>query len=266
MLKPHRPIRVAVLCSHRAPGLLYLLNRAPDRGVAYEVVCVVTSQQTFAEEVRVERRGIPTLAHPIREFYHARGASLYHDVLVREAYDAETFGIVEPYLPDLILLDGYQYLVTTPLLRTFARRIVNLHFGDLTLRLADGRPRFPGIRAVRDALASGCSETRATVHLVNEEAGGGPPIVRSWPFPVSRLVEDTRSPNAPEVFKAYTYAHQQWMMRTAAGPLMAATLRLVSTGTIDLDDLAGTGAAASSPWLLDQHGFLLAPEVALAEA
>ena len=97
MLKIHRPLRVAVLCSHRAPGLLYLLNRAPDRGAAYEIVCVVTSEDTFAEEVRVERRGIPTLAHPIRDFYEARHEPDPRDLTTRAAYDAETVKMIEPY-------------------------------------------------------------------------------------------------------------------------------------------------------------------------
>lgn len=63
----------------------------------------------------------------------------------------------------------------------------------VTLRLPDGRPRFPGLRAVRDALAAGQSATYATVHLVNEELDGGAPLVQSWPFPVSPLVRGARA-------------------------------------------------------------------------
>ena len=69
---------------------MYLLNRSPDRGASFEIVCVDTSEHTFDEEVSVERRGIPTLVHPIHSFYDARGA-VVHDVLqTRRAYDAET--------------------------------------------------------------------------------------------------------------------------------------------------------------------------------
>ena len=71
---------------------------------------------------------------------------------------------------------------------------------------------------------------------------------------------------AGDVFKAYVYAHQQWMMRTAAGPLVSAALRLVSTGAVDLDALAGVEGWATTPWVLDRHGFLFAPEVELAGA
>jgi folate-dependent phosphoribosylglycinamide formyltransferase PurN len=266
MLNAQRPLRVAVLCSHRAPGLLYLLNRAPERGEAFDIVCCLTSEQTFAEEVRVERRGIPTLVHPIRAFHEARGVPLYRNPATRPEYDAATLKLVEPYCADMLLLDGYLYLVTAPILRAFPSRIVNLHHSDLTMRRPDGRPRFPGIRAVRDALAAGCAETRATVHVVDEEPGGGAPIVLSWPFPVSPLVADLQPLGAPDVFKAYAYAHWQWMMRTVSGPLTAAALKLVATGAVDLDQLSlAHGRVPTSPWLLDRHNLLLAPEVELAE-
>jgi phosphoribosylglycinamide formyltransferase 1 len=252
------PLRVAVLCSHRAPGLIHLLNSSPDRGAAYEIVCCVTSERTFAEEVRVERRGIPTLPHPITNFYEARGTSTYRDVAGRQEYDRGTLALIEPFFPDVVLLDGYLYLVTAALLRRFPNRILNLHFSDLTLRTIQGAPRFPGLRSVRDTLAAGCHETRATVHLVNDVPDGGAPIVRSWPFPVSPLVEELRTMDAGDVFKAYAFAHQEWMMRTVSGPLVAAALRLIATGAIDLDNLAAR-AQSDPPWLLDQQGCLTVP-------
>ena len=263
----HGPLRVALLCSHRAPGLLHLLNRCPDRGVTYEIVCCLTSEQTFAEENRVERRGVPTLVHPIHEFYASRGASL-HDMRVRADYDRFSFDLIQPFYPDVVLLDGYLYLVTSPLLERFCGRIFNLHYSDLTMRDADGSPLFPGLHAVRDALAAGCHETRATVHLVDEVPDGGTPIVRSWAFPVSPLVEELRSLEAPDIVKvddalrAYSNAHQDWMMRTVAGPLMAGALRLVAGGTVDFSSpSAGSGHAC---WLLDSQHALHAPEVVVA--
>ncbi len=257
------PLRVAVLCSHRAPGLLHLLNQCPDRGIAYEIVCCLTSERTFAEEVRVERRGIPTMVHPIREFCEARDVSVYHDMNARSAYDAATLQRIEPYFPDLLLLDGYLYLITAPLLRAFPNRVLNLHYSDLTLRRRDGGPMFPGLRAVRDAILGGCHETRATVHVVNEEPDGGAPVVGSWGFPVSALVDELRTQIAEDAMKAYVYAHQQWMLRTVSGPLVAAALRLVASGAVDLDAAAAAGDAHNI-WLLDKQRQLVAPEAEIA--
>jgi phosphoribosylglycinamide formyltransferase-1 len=240
--------RIAVLCSQRAPGLLYLLNRAADRGVTFDIVCVLTSESTFAEEVRVERRGIPTMSHAIRDFEGPRAA-----------YDARTAKLLEPFMPDLILLDGYTHVLADPMLRAYRSRIISLHFSDLTQRLADGEPRFGGLRAVARALAEGCAETRATVHLVNENIDAGPPLVLSWPFPVSPLVEELRTLDASDAITAYAFAHQQWMMRAASGPLMAAALRLIATGRIDLDRVASQNPAESAPWQLDRGGYLIEP-------
>lgn len=245
--------RVAVLCSQRAPGLLYLLNRAADRGVTFDVVCVVTSEPTFVEEVRVERRGVPTLSHPIRAFGGPRAA-----------YDAQMTKLLEPYMPDIVLLDGYTNRLTDAMLRAYESRIINLHFSDLTLRLPDGGPRYAGLHAVTQALAEGCAETRATVHLVNDVLDAGPPLVLSWPFPVSPLAEDLRTLDADDAIKAYAFAHQQWMMRTASGPLMAAALRLIATGRIDLARIALQKPIESAPWELDRDGYLIEPIPAVA--
>jgi folate-dependent phosphoribosylglycinamide formyltransferase PurN len=261
MLTLNHPMSVAVLCSHRAPGLLHLLNRDKDRGRLYDIVCVVTSERTFAEEVRVERRGVPVRPHPIAAFYEAREAPLYRSPAVRAEYDAATVEILKPFAPDVVVLDGYLYLATAPLLDAFTSRVINLHFSDLTLRLADGRPRFPGLRAVRDSLFAGRSDTRATVHLVDGDPDGGAPIVRSWAFPASPMVRDAKAWSAVDMFKAYAFAHQQWMMRAASGPLLSAALRLIASRQVNLELLAASDPAKVAPWNLDERGTLTPPPV-----
>ena len=264
MLTLNRPLKVAVLCSHRAPGLLHLLNRDHERGRLFDVVCCLTSERTFAEEVRVERRGVPTLSHSIQNFHARRGASVCRDPSVRAEYDAKTVTLLEPYAPDLVLLDGYLYLVTEPLLAAFRARVLNLHFADLAERTPEGGPAFPGIRAVRDALAAGRTETRATVHLVNAEPDGGTPVLRSWPFPAAPLLGDVLAWRALDVFKAYAFAHQGWMMRGASGPMLSAALRLVSLRKVDLELLAASAPASVVPWELDERGVLTGPPAVAA--
>jgi folate-dependent phosphoribosylglycinamide formyltransferase PurN len=256
------PLRVAVLCSHRAPGLLHLLNANPDRGRTFDIVCCVTSESTFAEEVRVERRGVPTRSHNIRDFYDARKAPLGRAPEVRAAFDAATVDILHRFSPDLVVLAGYLYLLSDPMLAAFKQRILNLHFADLTLRAPDGAPDFPGIRAVRDALAAGCTETRATIHLVDASIDAGPAIVRSWAFPVSPLVAAARGWAATDMLRAYGFAHEQWMMRASAGPLWSAALQLVTGRAIDLDRLGAASPLLAAPWELSRRGVLAPPMAA----
>lgn len=250
-----KPIRVAVLCSHRAPGLLDLVERFTDRR-SYEIVGVVTSELAFEGQAHVAAHGVPTRAHAIHEFYRRRGANVYRDFTTRAAFDRETVGILARYSPDIVLLDGYLYLATRELLDAFPGRVLNLHFSDLTLRCPDGRPRYPGTRAVADAICDGQVSTRATVHLVDAEPDDGPPVAASWPFPVSPLAAEALRLGARAMFKAYVFAHQEWMIRAASGPLLAAALQLVADGAVDLHALAARDPAAVVPWTVDPNGHI----------
>jgi phosphoribosylglycinamide formyltransferase-1 len=260
------PLRVAVLCSHRAPGVMHLLNADPERGRTFEIVCCLTSESTFAEEVRVERRGVPTRSHDIRAFYGAREAALGAAPDVREAFDRETAAILKPFSPQLILTAGYLYVLSDPMLTAFPNRVLNLHFADLTRRTPDGQPEFPGIRAVAAALDAGCRETRATVHLATGTVDAGPPIVRSWPFPVSPMIEEAKEWTGTDLRRAYRFAHEHWMMRACSGPMWSAALALVTSGAVDLDRLASAGGGAARVWDLGRGGALMSVAERLAVA
>lgn len=232
-----RPLRVGVLCSHRAPGLSYLLDRDPNRGATYEIACCLTSEEVCADVSLANRHGIPVIAHPIHRFSRSRGWRL-SDSVGRAAYDARTVERLAPYRLDLVVLASYLYVLSEPMLRSFRNRIINVHHSDLTLRHRDGSPRLPGLRAVRDAIVAGARETRATVHLVTEKLDEGPPFLRSWPFPVAPLAADALKTGETDVLKAYTYAHQEWMIRATWGPLIARAIELIACGRVDLSERA----------------------------
>jgi phosphoribosylglycinamide formyltransferase-1 len=262
MLTWARPLRVAVLCSGRAPGLLHLLNRDPRRGSAYEVACCITSEETFAEQVQVERRGIPCLPHPVSEFCARHGATRT-DRRARAQYDLATVALLRGYAPDLVLLDGYLLLLTAPMLDEYDGRIINLHHSDLTLRHRDGSARYPGLRAVRDAIAAGETETRASAHLVTAALDDGPVLLRSWAFPVPPIAAWARAHEAFDVLKPTIWAHQEWMLRAAWGPMMAAALELAETGMRQLG--SAIDPARAGRWSLSPDG-ALTPDGVLLEA
>jgi folate-dependent phosphoribosylglycinamide formyltransferase PurN len=251
------PLRVAVLCSHRAPGLDHLLERDQNRGVLYDIVCCLTAEETFADREVVMSHGIPLVVHSMRSFCHEHGYSV-SDRTGRAAYDTATTIKLQPYQPDVIVLASYLYLLTAPMLATFPNRIVNVHHSDLTRRDAAGRALFPGLRAVRDAILAGERETRATVHVVTTELDQGPPLLRSWAFPVSPLADFALASSAKDVLKAYVFAHQEWMIRATWGPLLASAIELIATGRFDLARLAVMAPdRLGLPWDLDERATVI---------
>jgi folate-dependent phosphoribosylglycinamide formyltransferase PurN len=215
-------LRVALLCSHRAPGLRFLLREDPERGYLYDVVCCLSSEEECSAREEAERSGVPFLSHPIARFAAARGAKR-GDLAARVDYDRETLRLLAPYEPDLIVLSSYLLIVTEPLLSAFPGRIVNVHHADLT------KPDpYVGLHAVRDAILAGEIETRATAHVVTERLDEGPVLCLSEPFPVSPLVRDALDWGASDVLKAYAFAHQEWMLRSAWGPLLSEAIARVA--------------------------------------
>lgn len=247
----NRPLKIAVLCSGRAPGLLHVLNRDSRRGTAYKIVCCITSHETFAEEVRVERRGIPCIPHPIVDFCHAHGAR-FTDLEARAEYDRATVEMLETYRPDVVILDRYLLVLTEPMLRAYPGRIVSIHAADLQLRAADGTVRYPGLHAVRNAILGGETDTRATAHIVTPQVDDGPVLLRSWAFPVPPVARWARAHEASDVLRASAWAHQEWMLREAWGSMMARTIELVSLACERPD--GPLNPALAGRWALAQDG------------
>lgn len=223
-----RPLRVAVLCSHRAPGLGQVLADA-RRGDLFDVVACISSEHDFADRERVERQDVPTFVHDIHDFYRSWGTRLT-DLELRKNYDAATAQRLVPYEPDIVILCSYLYIVTPRLLEAYPERIVNIHHSDLLA--GEGGVNYPGLHAVRDAISAGERETRATAHIVTAELDAGPPIARSWAFPVHPMVDDLRRWGATRILKAYAYAHQEWMIESTWGPMMLAVIDLFARGEL----------------------------------
>lgn len=222
-------LRVAFLCSRRAPGLPYLLDAA--RPGLWRLVAGVTSDLESEAPRLLEAAGVPAVTHDITAFYRARGAGL-RDLTVRRDYDRATLELLRPFRPDLVVLCGYLHIVTAPLLEAYPGRVINLHDADLSVTGPDGLPKYRGLRSTRDAIVAGEMETRSTVHLATPAVDVGPPLVRSWAFPTHPLVDDARRWGATDVLKAYAYAQREWMMRAAWGPLLARAIELFAQDEI----------------------------------
>ena len=204
MLIGFRTPRVAVLCSKRAPGLDTIV-RHPDHGTMYDVACVLTTHDAPPID------NVPLIHHSPRAFD------------VRAEFDALTAAMLQERGVDVVVLLGYLYVLTAPMLDAFPGRILNVHDGEL---------RYPGLHATRDAILAGERETRSTLHVVTQEVDAGPVLAVSDPFPVAPLVADALALGALDMIRAYAYAHREWMMRRCWGPMVVAELETISCGAV----------------------------------
>jgi len=228
-----RPLRVAALFSGGASAVRYLTDRNSDVGDAYEFVGAIASDQHAPGIDALESRDIPVGVRDIEAFYEERDADR-HDMAVRRAFDRETRDVLSVWDPDLVILSGYMWILTDPVVSTYP--VLNVHPADLTVTHEDGDRKYVGADPVRDAIAAGADRTRSSVHYVVSEVDEGPILVLSKPFPVHRdLVEALEANDAEDALEDYVDAHQEWMKWEGDGPAFANALELIAEGRVRRD-------------------------------
>lgn len=157
-LELSEPARLVVLASGSGTLLQALLDAAGSTGYPAAVVAVGADREDAVALERADRAGVPQFVVKLKD---------YAD---RTAWDAALTKAVAAYEPDLVVSAGFMKLLGPQFLERFAHRIVNSHPALL--------PAFPGMRAVRDALAAGVAVTGTTVHFVDAGVDTGPIIAR----------------------------------------------------------------------------------------
>ena len=225
------PLRVAILTSRGAPGVEALLD---DRrfDVIYEVVKVVDGS--------IER--------PPRNLNN------------RRVSDKELAEAIEGAGADFVLLAGYPWIITTPLLEAFPGRIIALHDGDLSLVDDDGQRRYKGLHPVRAALLDGAGLTRSSAYVVTEKIGEGPLFLLSAPYRVPPAAIDAQRRGDVDLVAAYAEVHRAWMVRDSWGPMLRRIVELLAAGTIQtigdvvwIDGVPGPCLLGEAPDVCHHH-------------
>jgi phosphoribosylglycinamide formyltransferase-1 len=155
--------RLVVLVSGAGTNLQALLDACADAAYGAAVVAVGADRTGIEGLARARRAGVPVFMHRVPD--HASRAA-WNDALTQSCAG---------YRPDLVISAGFMKLVGPAFLDRFAGRFVNTHPSLL--------PAFPGMYAVRDALAYGVKVTGCTVFLVDAGTDTGPVIAQA-PVPV----------------------------------------------------------------------------------
>lgn len=210
-------MKIAVLFSGGASAVPFMIG-----GKTYELVGAISSSKNASGIDKLHKLGIPVENNDIKEFYKNFSSSI-NDLDVRSAYDKKNISILEEkeWVPDLIACSGYMYILTDDFLDRYYNRIINVHPADLSKLDQNGKKKYTGDDAVRDAMEAGETSTRSTIHIMSDVVDGGPIICMSDELPVG-----DRTP----------YEQQELMKEKCDGPAYIKALRLLSEGRVFLDD------------------------------
>lgn len=152
-------LRVGVLASGRGTNLQALLDAASEGELGGSVVLVGCNRVGARAIERARKAGVPVCVADRAEL--PRRAD--RQAKLRLALEAERV--------ELVVLAGYDEILTPPFVSAFEGRMINIHPSLL--------PAFGGtMHAVREALQYGVKVTGCTVHLVTEEPDGGPILLQ----------------------------------------------------------------------------------------
>ncbi|WP_028852165.1 phosphoribosylglycinamide formyltransferase [Thermocrispum municipale] len=152
------PARLVVLASGSGTLLQSLIDATASPDYPADIVAVGSDRPQAQALHRARAAGIPDFV--VRLADHPD----------RAAWDTALTEAVAAYRPDLVVSAGFMKLLGPRFLEKYDSRVVNSHPALL--------PSFPGMHAVRDALAAGVSVTGTTVHFVDAGVDSGPIIAR----------------------------------------------------------------------------------------
>lgn len=156
--------KLAVLVSGRGSNLQALIDATETGSLNADISVVVSNNRNSLGLRRAKYATIPT--------FHARLSNVLAAGFSRTSYDLVLAGCISAYRPDLLILAGWNHILSKEFIDFFEGRIINLHPALPGM--------FPGKNAIRQALEAykrgDIKMTGAMVHWVVPEIDAGPPI------------------------------------------------------------------------------------------
>jgi phosphoribosylglycinamide formyltransferase-1 len=205
------PLRVGVLASGGGTNLQALLDSV--HGEDALVVAVASDRSDAHALQRARDAGVDTAVFPLTDYAG------------RAARDGAIAAWLAERDVELVVLAGYMALLTSPLLRRFEGRVVNIHPSLL--------PAFPGIRAIEQALAYGVKVFGVTVHFVEDDGG-----VDTGPVLLQRAIELPDATDPDDVLRR---------LRPLEHALLPEAVRLVARGAVSRDPANPRRIVVESP-------------------
>lgn len=152
------PLSIGILASGSGTNFDSIAAAVSAGRIAADIVLLVCNRASAAVLAKARARGIATLLLDHRSYSS------------REEFDTEVADALAAAGVELVVMAGFDRIVTGALLGRFPQRVVNIHPALL--------PSFRGTDAQAQAADYGVTIAGATVHFVDEDVDHGPIILQ----------------------------------------------------------------------------------------
>ncbi|MGD8842547.1 MAG: phosphoribosylglycinamide formyltransferase [Gammaproteobacteria bacterium] len=158
MTEAAAPLSLVVLISGRGSNLKAILDAIEHEQLEAVVRAVISSRADAPGLEYARRAGIDTLALDPADYPE------------RPAYDRALSGLIDRFVPELVVLAGFMRVLSADFVQRYRGRLINIHPSLL--------PALRGLNTHQRALDRGLREHGASVHFVTEELDGGPVFIQ----------------------------------------------------------------------------------------
>ena len=238
--KARRPMRVAGFMSGSGTNIRKLLEhqrRLEEKEGAspFEVIFIFSDRSDGlcqGEKIAYEY-GLPYISYDIRVFHRKRGlprnVASPEGLAARKSYDRLALTLTRAFEIDVIALGGYMSYITL-------KGCVNVHPADLSILTPEGRRKYTGDHAVRDAILAGEKELRASTLWTDEGIDTGPLLMVSAPLPVQLPMPLSELVEKPDIFQRVVKEHQEKLKQVGDWKIFPRTVELIARGRFGLDE------------------------------
>jgi len=228
------PLRIVGLMSGSGTNIRKILEhqkRLEEEGESPFKIVVLFSDTWNSNATKIgQEYDLPVITRDIGGFYAQRGKKR-NDLSLRPDFDQETIKALSPFRVKVGVFGGYMSIVSPPLIKAFLG--INVHPADLSIE-ENGKRKFTGPHAVRDAILAGEKTIASSTHIVEEKVDQGPILMISPPIPI--LLKKEWDLSRPEDLREAETFNQERLKEKGDWLIFPKTIEYIARGRYGKDE------------------------------
>lgn len=237
--KNSRPMKVAAFMSGSGTNIIKLIEREKyltyNNTPSFRVVFIFSdrSDGKCNGERIAHKNGIPYFSYDIRAFHEKRGikrtALTLDGMAARKEFDNVPASLIKAFDIDIIALGGYMSYTTL-------KRCVNVHPADLSILNDNGKRKYVGDNAVRDAILGGEKSLRASTLWTDQGVDTGPLLMVSEPLEVKLPESLDQLKKDEKHLMEVADQHQERLKEIGDWKIFPKTIEMIAEGRFAFDE------------------------------